>query len=199
MQTIKIQKTSEVSEAEIGRLVLTLLGCSYALQWLITLPLEIIAASITLSFWDGARDINPTAWVTLFLLVIIAINFFGVKGYGEAEFVFSIIKIIAVIGFIILGIVLNVGGGPNHEYIGAKYWYNPGAFNNGFKGLCSVFVTAAFSFAGTELVGLAAAETENPRKSLPTAVKQVFWRILLVGASLFYALLVKPAFSTIDL
>jgi amino acid transporter len=65
--------------------------------------------------------------------------------------------------------------------MGAKYWYNPGAFHNGFKGLCSVFVTAAFSFAGTELVGLCAAETENPRKTLPTAVKQVFWRICLVS------------------
>jgi yeast amino acid transporter len=58
-------------------------------------------------------------------------------------------------------------------------WHNPGAFNHGFKGLCSVFVTAAFAFAGTELIGLAAAETENPRKSLPTAIKQVFWRITL--------------------
>lgn len=78
-----------------------------------------------------------------------------------------------------LGIVLNCGGGPNGEYIGGRYWQNPGAFNHGFKGLCSVFVTAAFAFAGTELVGLAAAETANPRKSLPTAVKQVFWRITL--------------------
>jgi len=63
--------------------------------------------------------------------------------------------------------------------MGDKYWYNPGAFNNGFKGLCSVFITAAFSFSGTELVGLCAAETANPRKALPKAVKQVFWRILL--------------------
>lgn len=90
------------------------------------------------------------------------------------------IKIIAVIGFIILGICINVGASPSGEYIGTRYWYNPGSFNNGFKGLCSVFVTAAFAFAGTELVGLAAAETQNPRKSLPTAVKQVFWRICLV-------------------
>jgi amino acid transporter len=104
---------------------------------------------------------------------------FGVKGYGEAEFVFSIIKIIAVIGYIILGVILNCGGGPEGGYIGGRYWKDPGAFNNGFKGLCSVFVTAAFAFAGTELVGLAAAETANPRKSLPTAVKQVFWRITL--------------------
>lgn len=79
----------------------------------------------------------------------------------------------------ILGIILNCGGGPEGGYIGAKYWYDPGAFNNGFKGLCSVFVNAAFAFAGTELVGLAAAETANPRKSLPTAIKQVFWRIAL--------------------
>lgn len=79
----------------------------------------------------------------------------------------------------ILGIVLDIGGGPNGTYLGGKTWINPGAFNNGFKGLCSVFVIASFAFAGTELVGLAAAETANPRKSLPTAVKQVFWRICL--------------------
>src|ERR1700738_1686279 len=78
-----------------------------------------------------------------------------------------------------MGIILNVGGGPNEGYIGGKYWSNPGAFNNGFKGRCRVFVSAAFAFAGTELVGLAAAETANPRKSLPTAIKQVFWRITL--------------------
>uniref|UniRef100_A0A0D6R0W7 Amino acid permease/ SLC12A domain-containing protein n=1 Tax=Araucaria cunninghamii TaxID=56994 RepID=A0A0D6R0W7_ARACU len=155
------------------------MGWNYALQWLIVLPLEIVAASITLQFWSGSRDVNPAAWVTIFLFVIIVINFFGVKGYGEAEFVFSIIKVIAVIGFIILGIIIDTGGVPGQPYLGARYWYDPGAFNNGFKGLCSVFVTAAFSFAGTELVGLAAAETANPRLTLPSAVKQVFWRITL--------------------
>jgi amino acid transporter len=80
----------------------------------------------------------------------------------------------------ILGIILNCGGGIDGGYIGGQFFINPGAFNAGFKGLCSVFVTAAFSFSGTELVGLAAAETENPRKALPKAVKQVFWRIFLV-------------------
>lgn len=79
----------------------------------------------------------------------------------------------------LLAIILVCGGGPNGSYIGGARWADPGAFHNGFKGLCSVFVTAAFAFAGTELVGLAAAETQNPRKSLPTAVKQVFWRICL--------------------
>lgn len=154
------------------------MGWNYAMQWLVVLPLEIVAASITVNYWNHGQ-VNNAAWVAIFLVLITSINLFGVKGYGEAEFVFSIIKVIAVIGFIILGIILNVGGGPNGGYIGGRYWKTPGPFNHGFKGLCSVFVTAAFAFAGTELVGLAAAETANPRKSLPTAVKQVFWRITL--------------------
>ncbi|RDL29942.1 putative amino acid transport protein GAP1 [Venustampulla echinocandica] len=174
------------------------MGWNYALQWLVVLPLEIVAASITLEFWPGAAETNSAAWVTIFLVLIVVINFFGVRGYGEAEFVFAIIKVVAVIGFIILGIVLNCGGGPKGSYIGNAFWktnnvpadyagyasgsQKPGSivsgpFNHGFKGLCSVFVTAAFSFAGTELVGLAAAEADNPRKTLPTAIKQVFWRI----------------------
>src|SRR5689334_21502793 len=101
----------------------------------------------------------------MFLVLIIGINLFGVKGYGEAEFVFAIIKVAGIVGFIILGIIINIGDGPNDSYIGGSLWRDPGAFNNGFKGLCSTFVNAAFAFSGTELVGLAAAETANPRKS----------------------------------
>lgn len=153
------------------------MGWNYAMQWLVVLPLEIVAAAITVNYWES--NISPAAWVAIFLTIIVSINMFGVKGYGEAEFIFSFIKVVAVIGFIFLGVILDIGGGPQGSYIGGKHWINPGAFNNGFKGLCSVFVTAAFAFAGTELVGLAAAETANPRKSLPTAVKQVFWRIAL--------------------
>ena len=84
------------------------------------------------------------------------------------------IKIVAIIGFIIFGVVVDCGGvkTDNRGYIGAHYWHEPGAFKNGFKGFCSVFVNAAFAYAGTELVGLAAAEAEDPRKSLPKATKQ---------------------------
>jgi amino acid transporter len=63
-------------------------------------------------------------------------------------------------------------------YQGSRTWSDPGAFTD-FVGFCGVFVTAAFSFSGTELVGLAAAESENPARSLPSAIKQVFWRITL--------------------
>jgi len=154
------------------------MGWNYALQWLVVLPLEIVAATLTIEFWTNG-SINNDAFVSIFLVLIVVINLFGVRGYGEAEFFFAIVKVTAIVGYILLGIILNCGGGPDGGYIGGKLWYDPVAFNHGFKGLCSVFVTAAFAFAGTELVGLAAAETANPRKSLPTAIKQVFWRITL--------------------
>lgn len=150
---------------------------NYALQWLVVFPLELVAASVTIQYWN--KHINPVAWVAIFYLLIALINFFGVRGYGEAEFIFSFIKVVAVVGFIFFGIIVIPGGGPNGHYYGAHYYHDPGSFAHGFKGVCSVFVTAAFAFAGTELVGLAAAETANPRKSLPKATKQVFWRITL--------------------
>lgn len=150
---------------------------NYFIQFLVLLPLELVSSSITMQFWNS--NINPDIWVLIFYVVVCSINMFGVRAYGEAEFVFSVIKVIAVIGFIIVSLVLVAGGGPNGEYHGTEYWHNPGAFANGFKGVVSVFVTAAFAYAGVELVGLAAAESENPRRALPRAIKQVFWRILM--------------------
>lgn len=94
------------------------------------------------------------------------------------EFILSIIKVTALVGFIILGIVINCGGAPKGGYIGTHYWYDPGAFTN-FPGFCAVFTTCAFAFAGTELSGLAAAEAANPAKALPKATKQVAWRIMI--------------------
>lgn len=179
------------------------MGWNYAMNWLIVLPFELTTAGITIAFWTdpnntGTPSINVGVWITIFLVLIVAINFFGVRGYGEVEFVLGCIKVIAVVGFIILGVVIDCGGVPTDTrgYIGAHYWHNPGAFRNGFKGFCSVFVTASFAFGGTELVGLAAAEAANPRKAIPKATKQVFWRITLFYViSLFLLGLIVPSDS----
>lgn len=72
-------------------------GWNYALQWAITMPLEVMAATITLEYWNS--PIPSWASITLFLAIIISINFFSVRVYGEAEYVFSILKVTAVIGF----------------------------------------------------------------------------------------------------
>lgn len=81
-------------------------GWNYAMQWLFVMPLEIMAASITLEYWQ--TSIPGWASISIFLLIIITINLCGVKTYGEAEYGFSILKVTAVIGFIILGAVINV-------------------------------------------------------------------------------------------
>ncbi|KAG7195622.1 glyceraldehyde-3-phosphate dehydrogenase 1 [Scheffersomyces spartinae] len=154
-------------------------GWNYFMQFFVLLPLELVAGAITIKYWN--KDINSNVFVIIFWLVIVLITLLGVRWYGEAEFIFSMIKVVTVVGFIILSIVLICGGGPSNEFVGGKYWQNPGPFANGFKGVCSVFVTAGFSFGGTEMIGLTAAETPNPRKTLPKAIKQVFWRI-----SIFY-------------
>lgn len=76
---------------------LTTCAISYALQWLSVLPLEVIAASLTIEYWNNS--LPRSVFVTIFLFVILTINMFGVKGYGEAEYIFSMVKVIAIIGF----------------------------------------------------------------------------------------------------
>jgi amino acid transporter len=173
------------------------MGWNYVFQWAIVLPLEINVAALTLNYWPGARAVHVGVWMLIFWLFIVIINVFGTLGYAEEEFWSSCLKLSATVIFMIIALVFVLGGGPDNgiynEYWGARLWYDPGAFRNGFKGFCSVFVTAAFAFSGTELVGLAAAETKNPLKSLPGAVRQVFWRITLfyiVGLT-FVGLLVR--------
>ncbi|KAK9246928.1 amino acid permease-domain-containing protein [Lipomyces tetrasporus] len=117
------------------------MGWNYAMQWLVVFPLELVAAH------HAAVLARPCQRRCLDCNLLDAYH------------------CRCRCWFIILGIVLVCGGGPVRGYIGGTYWADPGAFNHGFNGLCSVFVTAAFAFAGTELVGLAAAETENPRKT----------------------------------
>ncbi|KAF2832559.1 amino-acid permease inda1 [Ophiobolus disseminans] len=159
------------------------MGWNYVFQWAIVLPLELNVAALTVKYWAGAQDVNDGVFIAVFWIFIILINVMGTLGYAEEEFWSSCLKLSATVIFMIIALILVCGGGPSKgiysEYWGARTWYDPGAFNNGFKGFCSVFVTAAFSFSGTELVGLAAAETKNPLKSLPGAIRQVFWRITL--------------------
>ncbi|KAF2707179.1 amino-acid permease inda1 [Pleomassaria siparia CBS 279.74] len=171
------------------------MGWNYVFQWAIVLPLELTVAGLTVNYWESG--VNVAVWITVFWLFIIGINIFGTLGYAEEEFWSSCLKLGATIVFMIIALVLVLGGGPKSglygEYWGARLWYDPGAFRNGFKGFCTIFVTAAFSFSGAELVGLAAAETKNPLKSLPGAIKQIFWRITLfyILGLFFVGLLVR--------
>jgi amino acid transporter len=172
------------------------MGWNYFLQWFFILPFEIVVASFTINYWTQG-SVHPAVFMAVFLVALTLISCFGTLGYAEEEFWSSFLKLSAIVTFIIIGLVLVLGGGPSgsryDSYVGTKYLMEEGGFRNGFKGFCSCFVTAAFAFAGTELIGLAASESKNPLQTLPAACKMVFWRVILffVLSILFVGLLIS--------
>ncbi|KAG2077105.1 amino acid permease [Suillus decipiens] len=175
------------------------MGWNYWYSWTIVSPAEISAAALLVDYWHPS--VNNSVWVVMCFVVVVTINMLGAGAYGEAEFVFASIKVITITGLIILGIVIDLGGGPNHDRIGFRYWKNPGPFvqYNGiggakgrFLGWAAVLTQAAFSFIGTEIVAIAAGEAKNPRRTLPKAIRRVYIRILLfyIGGTFIIGLLV---------
>jgi amino acid transporter len=176
------------------------MGWNYWYNWTIVLPAELSAAAVLIDFWDKDTKVN-SAWVTICLVVVISINFMGAGAYGEAEFVFASIKVITITGLIILGIILDLGGGPDHDRLGFRYWKHPGPFvqfdgiagaKGRFLGWWEVLTQAGFSFIGTEIVAIAAGEAKNPRRNIPKAIRRVYIRILLfyIGGVTIIGLLV---------
>lgn len=172
-------------------------GWLYAFCWMVTVPLEIIAGAELTQYWrsDGsaAARVNPVAWAALLYVFDVAINLAGSRIYGELEFGIGFIKVAAMFGFILFALINVCGGPPTDHYIGASVWYDPSPFKNSFKGFVTAITSCAFAYGGTEVSGIASAETSNPVKSIPSAVRQAFWRILIffVIAVLFMTLLVS--------
>lgn len=153
-------------------------GINYLLMWLVSFPSELVGCSITISYWDNS--INPAIWVAVFFVFVMFLNLFGARGFAETEFYMSIFKVVSLFIFIIIGIVLICGGGPDSTgYIGTKYWQDPGSFAKPvFKNLCNTFVSAAYSFSGTEMVVLTSTEARDI-SSVSRAAKGTFWRIAI--------------------
>ncbi|KAL1304349.1 hypothetical protein AAFC00_000747 [Neodothiora populina] len=155
------------------------LGWAYWFSYWITIANELQGVVTVLSFWTTA--VPTAAWITIFWVVIICINVVGVKFFGEVEVTASLIKFGWIFVVIISSIVVSAGGAKS-EAIGFRYW-NSMPFTNGFKGFLSVLPTCIFAMSGSENAGLVAAETANPRKSVPRAVGSIWLRL-----SLFYIL-----------
>ena len=142
-----------------------------------------------IQYWVPPEKVNPGVFITVFLVTIVCINYFGVRFFGEFEFWLSSIKILTLCGIIILSLVLALGGGPDHDRKGFRYWKNPGAFKPypgianqnkaKFVAFWSSLVTAVFAYLGTELIGVTVGEAQNPRKTIPRAIKLTFFRILI--------------------
>ncbi|CRG87853.1 Proline-specific permease [Talaromyces islandicus] len=165
------------------------LGWNYWYQFAIGVPIEISAAALIIDYWPNSV---PTAvWITILLIAVVGINLFPVKIYGEAEFTLGAIKLTTICGLILLMFITTLGGTPSHDRIGFRYWKNPGPMleylEQGalgrFLAFFKVFISATFAYGGSEMVVVAAGETENPRRNIPKAVRRVFWRI-----AIFYVL-----------
>ncbi|AEW44752.1 lysine transporter [Serratia symbiotica str. 'Cinara cedri'] len=154
------------------------LGWNYWYNWAITIAVDLVASQLVMAYWFPT--IPGWTWSALFLGLMFLLNYISVKGFGEAEYWFSLIKVITIIIFISIGILMISGilqGGERSS------WQNRALhgklFVGGFSAIMGVIMIVGFSFQGTELIGIAAGESENPSQSIPCAVRQVFWRILL--------------------
>ncbi|USW58099.1 Putative amino acid permease/ SLC12A domain-containing protein [Septoria linicola] len=178
----------------------TATGWNFWYTMAITAPAEISAAATVINFWN--TSISPAVWFSIFIVVIMALNFSPVKVYGENEVFFAVLKISLIIGLIIAGIVVDLGGGPDQDRTGFRYWKSPGPFaayldpgNTGkFLGFWSTLISAAYSYANVQVIALAGAETQNPRKVIPNAVRMTFWRVMIFYVlSIFVVGLLVPS------
>lgn len=107
---------------------------SYWFKYIILSPNQVTAAALVIQYWVPPEKINPGVFIAIFLVAIVAINYFGVRLFGEFEFWLSSFKIVVVVGLLLLLVILTLGGGPDHDRKGFRYWSNPGAFHTYIKG-----------------------------------------------------------------
>ncbi|MFC3884616.1 amino acid permease [Bacillus songklensis] len=153
------------------------LGWNYWYNWAITIAAELVAGALIIKFWFP--DSSSLLWSALFLVIMFGLNYLSVKGFGEAEYWFSLIKVVTVIVFLVTGIFMIFGIFAGEPTGFKNFTIADGPFHGGFFTMLGIFMAAGFSFQGTELLGVAAGESEDPARNVPRSVRQVFWRILL--------------------
>lgn len=162
------------------------------------IPFEVITVNSILHYWRD--DFSPAIPLVIQIVLYFIIAVFGVGIYGEVEFWLSLGKVVMAVGLIFFTFISMVGGNPKHWAFGFTYWKDPGPMNvlyttgalGRFEGFLACLIQATFMFAGPEYVSLVASETINPRKTLPSAYKQVFIRltIFFIGGALCVGILV---------
>jgi aromatic amino acid transport protein AroP len=157
-------------------------GWNYWVLYVLVSMAELSAVGIYIQYWWPAV---PT-WVSAlaFFVIINTISLFNVKAFGEMEFWFAIIKVLAIVGMILFGAYLLISGDAGPQATVANLWQHGGFFPNGAGGLVMAMAVIMFSFGGLELIGITAAEADNPSHSIPKATNQAIYRILLfyIGA-----------------
>jgi arginine/ornithine permease len=155
-----------------------MVGWLYWLGWAATVALELVTIGSTMKRWFP--DVQIWQWCLLFGAVLFLVNAFSARSFAETEFWFAIIKVSMIVLFIIIGAIAIFGLIPlSGGNTGVSNLYKDGIFPNGFAAIIMTMIAVNFSFQGTELVGIAAGESENPEKTLPKAINQTVYRTIL--------------------
>ena len=165
-----------------GHLAGFMSGWNYWVLYVLVSMAELTAVGIYVQYWWPA--VPTWASALAFFVVINAISLANVRAFGEMEFWFAIIKVVAVVGMILFGAYLLFSGSAGPEATVANLWQHGGFFPNGVSGLVMAMAVIMFSYGGLELVGITAAEASNPSETIPKATNQAIYRILIfyVGA-----------------
>ncbi|KAM5343651.1 hypothetical protein ACJ41O_012188 [Fusarium nematophilum] len=146
-------------------------------------PFEVVACNMIIHFWTDA--IPTAAMITILIVLYGVINFMAINWFGETEFWSALSKVILIVGLIVFTFIVMVGGNPQGDAFGFRYWKNPGAFAELYYdgalgkwlGFLQCLIQASFTIAGPDYVSMAAGEADNPRKVLPRAFNAVFYRL----------------------
>ncbi|WP_411346898.1 amino acid permease [Paenibacillus sp. WLX1005] len=186
------QSFTDIAEDYLGPRAAFVTGWTYWFCWIMTAMADVIAVGVYVQYWFDIPQWMPAV---LCLIVLLGLNLMTVKNFGELEFWFALIKVITILALIGLGIVLLVMGFRTDAGTVSvrNLWEHGGIFPNGVSGFLFSFQMVVFAYVGVELVGVSAAETANPEKSIPAAINKIPLRILFfyVGA-LFVLLCINP-------
>lgn len=174
-------------------------GWTYWLCWIVTGVADVVAVSGYVSFWFPELALWIPALGLIFTLL--ALNLPTVRNFGEIEFWFALIKIVAIVGLIIAGVYMLSTGFtlPNGSQASvAHLWNHGGFFPNGFLGFVAGFQIAVFAFVGIELVGTAAAETKDPERNLPKAINSIPIRVVLFYLGALFVIITVIPWDQVD-
>jgi amino acid transporter, AAT family len=154
-------------------------GWSYWANWVVFVPSEMIAAGIIMNHY--VPTVGVIYWAIGFGIVLTIINLANVGTFGEVEFWLCLIKIAAIIGFVIIALLIYLGFFGGSRLGATGYLFSEGGmFPKGFSSVFLTMVIILVNFQGTEIIGLAAGETRDPERSIPAAVKAVSYRIIML-------------------
>ncbi|MFK3642442.1 amino acid permease [Pseudomonas protegens] len=163
-----------------------MIGWVYWMSWATTVGLEFTAAGMLMQRWFP--DVPIWYWSALFVALLFGINALATRAFGEAEYWFAGVKVLAILSFIVVGALVIFGvidlpsGAPAPMFDNLK---GDSLFPNGLPAVFAVMMTVVYAFQGCEIMGVAAGETDQPEKSIPRAVRNVVFRVLI-----FYVLAV---------